>query len=189
MRMITLGIGLLSLWVLGAFLLDRAGSAAPPAGRWDAIVVAGCRVDPGGVPSLALQRRARLGVELWREGLAPRVVFTGGVGEHPPSEARAAADFAAGLGLPAEAALLEEGSTSTEENARLAAALLRERGLPAERVLVVTDGYHALRAARVFGRFFQEVRAVGSTPSPSVRARGALREVLALGWYLARGRL
>ncbi len=176
-------------WVGAAVALDLRGRAPPPEGSWDAIVVAGCRVDPGGVPSLALQRRARLGVKLWQEGRAPRVVFTGGLGENAPTEARAAADYARGLGLPEEAIVLEEGSTSTEENARFAAEQMGREGLPAARILLVTDGYHTLRAERVFRRFFPEVRAVGSTPSPSVRARGAMREVLALGWYVALGKV
>lgn len=179
----------MALWVGAALWLDAQGGGPAPEGSWDAIVVAGCRVDPTGQPSLALQRRARLGVQLWQEGRAPVVVFTGGLGTYAPTEARAAADYAAGLGLPAEATLLEEGSTSTEENARMAAALLRSEGRPAERVLLVTDAYHTLRAGRVFRRFFPEVRPVGSQPSPSVRARGALREVLAFSYYRATGKI
>ena len=188
-RGVIMGLILLSLWAGAAAALDRMGRAAPPEGRWDAIVVAGCRVDPGGLPSLALQRRTRLGVELWKQGLAPRVVFTGGVGDNPPSEASAAAGYAATLGLPAEATLLEERSTSTEENAAFAADLLEAQGLAASRILLVTDGYHTLRAGRVFGRYFAEVQPVGSLASRSVRARGALREVLALAWYGASGKL
>lgn len=182
-------VGALVVWAGAALALDLRGRAPAPDGAWDLIIVAGCRVDPGGTPSLALQRRARLGVELWRAGRAPRVVFTGGLGEHAPTEARAAADFARGLGLPESAMILEERSTSTEENARFAAALLAEQAVPAERVLLVTDGYHTLRAERVFRRFFPEVHAVGSTPSLSVRTRGAMREVLALSWYTLRGKI
>lgn len=184
----------LILWVAGAMTLDRWGGRALPQGSFDAIVVAGCRAAPDGRPSPALARRTAQAVTLWREGRAPIVVFTGGVGDYPPSEASAAADFAAGLGLPAAAMVLEDQSTSTEENARFAARLLGERGdeghrAGARRVLVVTDGYHAWRAEHVFARYFPEVFAVGSRPSPSVRARGALREVLAVAWYGLSGKL
>lgn len=188
-RGVIVSLLLLSLWTGAAVALDRTGRREAPEGRWDAVIVAGCRVDPGGVPSLALQRRTRLGVDLWRRGLAPRVVFTGGVGDNPPSEASAAAAYAATLGLPAEATLLEERSTSTEENAAFAAELLSAQGIEARRVLLVTDSYHTLRAGRVFGRYFREVQPVGSLASRSVRARGAMREVLALSWYAATGRL
>jgi uncharacterized SAM-binding protein YcdF (DUF218 family) len=56
-------------------------------------------------------------------------------------------------------------------------------------VLVVTDGYHTLRARRVFARHFAAADATGVTPAPWPRVRGATREVLALAWYGARGRL
>jgi uncharacterized SAM-binding protein YcdF (DUF218 family) len=125
-----------------------------------------------------------LAVELWRAGLAPTVVFTGGVGDSPPSEARAASAHAVALGLDPGAVVLEERSTTTEENARFAAELVR-----AERVLVVTDAYHVLRCERVFGRHFREVRGVGSVNDLSPRARGAAREVVAWSWHLARRRL
>lgn len=182
------GVALLA-WFAAAAGLDGLGRRDPPQGIYDALVVAGCRVDPNGQPSLALQRRTKLAVDLWRAGVAPVVVFTGGLGAFPPSEATAAATYAAGLGLPVTATLLEDQSTSTEENAKFAAALLRQAQRPAARILVVTDAYHVFRATRVFGRYFPEVVGAGSTPAWGVRMRGALREVLALAFYAATGRL
>lgn len=174
------------LWAGAGLALDRHGAAAPaPAGPYDAIVVAGCRVDPPGVPSPCLAARAARGVALWEAGVAPLVVFTGGVGTHPPAEAEVAAAFAVERGLPHTAARVEARSTSTEANAAEAAALLGAQA----HVLVVTDGYHTLRAGRVFARHFAVADATGVTPSPWPRARGAAREVLAVGWYGVRGRL
>ena len=186
--MVALALAGLVGWAAAAVALDTVGQRRPPTGPWDAIVVAGCRVDPDGRPSLALQRRTAHAVALWELGLAPVVVFTGGVGANPPSEARAAADHAAALGLPPGAALLEDRSTSTEENAAFTATLMRDEGL-GDRVLVVTDSYHAFRAGRVFSRHFSEAFAVGSTPGPWVRARGSLREVAAVAVYKLRGRI
>lgn len=184
-RPMIFALSCITLWLLGAFALDQYGCRPAPDGTYDAIVVAGCRVDPGGQPSRALKRRTRLALDLWREGRAPKIVFTGGVGTFPPSEARAAADFALYLGLPADAAVLEDKSTSTEENAIHAAEVF---GADA-RVLVVTDTYHVLRAERVFGRHFATSHGVGSRSLPSVRFRGALREVLAVGWYGLTGKM
>jgi uncharacterized SAM-binding protein YcdF (DUF218 family) len=175
----------LGVWVALAVALDRYGHRTIDGDGWDAIVVAGCRVDPDGTPSLALKRRTRRAVALWKEGVAPRIVFTGGIGTWPPSEASAAASWAESLGVPRSALVLEERSTSTEENARFAAELL---GADA-RIVVVTDSYHVFRAERVFGRFFAEVRGSGSEPSWDVRTKGGLREVLAVAAYGATGRL
>lgn len=170
-------------WAALAWRLDHLGQAPPPPGPYTAIVVAGCRVHPDGSPSPALQRRAERAVELWKQGQAPVVLFTGGRTGALPSEARAAADHAIALGLPQRAILLEETSTSTEENARNAS------GLVAGRVLVVSDAYHLWRAQRVFGRYFGAVEVAGSVGTWSARARGAAREVGAVLWYAARGRL
>lgn len=184
-RPMQLALAALGIWLLGAVLLDAYGRRAVPDGDYDAIVVAGCRVDPSGQPSKALARRTRLAVELWQQGRAPIVLFTGGVGAFPPSEARAAADYARTLGLPEDAAHLEDRSTSTDENARYGAELLG----PDARVLVVSDTYHILRAERVFGRHFATARGIGSRSIPSVRVRGALREVLAVAWYSVTGKM
>jgi uncharacterized SAM-binding protein YcdF (DUF218 family) len=177
-------IALASVAYLGAAAwLDRQGRREPT-GSYDAIVVLGCRVRPDGRASLALERRARHAAHLYHRGLAPLVVATGGVGTHPPSEARAAAAVLRAEGVPDPRIVLEEVSTSTEENAREAA-----RRITGTRVLIVTDAYHTFRARLVFLRHFDEVAAAGSLGSRSVRARGALREVTAVAAYAVLGRL
>lgn len=176
-------VAALLLWGASAWALDRYGLKPWPREPWDAIVVPGCRVMPSGRPSTALRRRAELAVELWRAGLAPVVVFTGGVGDSPPSEAHAASQHALALGLDPAAVVLEDRSTTTDENARFAAALLGPK-----RVLVATDAYHVLRCERVFARHFPQARGVGSLNDPTPRAKGAAREVAALAWYTARRR-
>jgi uncharacterized SAM-binding protein YcdF (DUF218 family) len=169
-------------WVSAALAVDAVGSRAAPEGRFDAIVVLGCRVSEGGRPSPALARRAHHAASLFHEGRAPRVVLTGGVGDHAPSEARVAAGVLLERGVPESALVLEERSTSTRENARFARALATE----ARRVLLVTDGFHALRATRVFLRHFEEVEVSPVTAGPWVRGKGAMREVPGLVIELAR---
>lgn len=178
------GGGLLALWPATAATLDRWGLRPAPAGRFDAIIVAGCRVMPDGQPSLALAGRTTYAVELWRQGYAPQIVLTGGVGRYPPAEAEAAATVARRLGVPDEALVLEANSKSTEQNAQFAAELLGP-----VHVLVVTDSYHAWRCRRVFARYFTSAEAVGRAPTPFFRVKGALREVVAIVVYAAKGRL
>ena len=167
-----------------ALLLSR-GAEPPPAGPYDAIVVAGCRVLPSGEPGPALARRAALAHALFTEGRAPRVVFTGGVGRNGPSEASVAAAHAVSLGLPPEVAVLEEHSTSTRENAQFAARILG----PNARVLVVTDAYHVFRARRVFARSFARAEAVGVPLREEALAHALPRELFAVAIYAARGDL
>lgn len=178
-------LALPAAWLAAAGWLDGYGlSQVPGRGPFDAIVVAGCRVLPNGTASRALRRRTMQAVDLWRQGLAPTLVLTGGVGANPPSEARAAAAVAIALGVPEADIVLEERSTTTAENARFAAALT-----PARRVLVVTDSYHVLRCRVLFAQSFDSVRAVGSAPTPYYRAKGALREVAVWIYSAATGQL
>ncbi len=154
-RLLLAGAGVLTCGVFGlAWVVDRFGQReqAAPA---DALVVLGARVLPGGVPSGALRARTEHAVALYHRGLAPRLVFSGGVGENPPSEARVMLALATRLGVPAEACVLEEGSHSTDDNARLTSRLLHELG--ARRVVVVSDPYHLLRARNSFRLYGWEV--------------------------------
>ncbi|MDF2441054.1 MAG: hypothetical protein JWN98_2038, partial [Abditibacteriota bacterium] len=146
----------LPLLAFGALMakIDAYGQRGylPPASqpRADAIIVLGAGVNEQGRPSRSLSERTRHAVGLWKKGVAPHLVCTGGVGEYPPSEARVAADLAISLGVPASRVLLEDASTSTRENARFAANMCRARGW--KRVVVVSHPYHLWRARRDFAR-------------------------------------
>lgn len=165
-------------WTGGALALDTWGRTREVHGHYDALIVAGCRVYPDGKPSPALEWRVRKAVTLWQSGIAPLIVFTGGLGDFPPTEAAAAAKLAGELGVPHSAMVLEDRSTSTEENARNAAATVANSS--SLRILVVTDAYHVFRARRIFARYFGSTEAVGSTYGEWSRIRGAYREVLAV---------
>jgi uncharacterized SAM-binding protein YcdF (DUF218 family) len=168
---------LAGLWSAAAIALEVAGRREPsPDARYDAIVVLGCGVMPGGRAGPSLARRARRGAELAREGRAPVIVLTGGVGHSAPSEARAASEVVRAAGFGSAEIVLEERSTSTRENARLARVVIPE----ARRIVVVTDGYHAIRARRIFLRHFEEVDVAPVRGGRWTRAKGALREVLAV---------
>lgn len=176
--------GVVASWMLTAVLLDQIGAAPPSADSFDAIVVAGAGVKEGGHPSPALFHRTRMGADLWHEGVAPILALTGGVGDWPPAESAVAATLARAWGVPADAIVTEDRSTSTEGNAVEA---LHELG--DINVLVVTDRYHVLRCRRVFARHFSHVDGIGAITPLRVRARGALREVLAVTLYAVTGRL
>ncbi len=169
-------------FAISTLLVDRFGQR-PGGGQADAIVVLGARVLPGGVASGPLRARTERAVALFHEGRAPRLIFSGGVGENPPSEAEVMRRIARTLGVPDSACLLEEQSHSTYDNARFTAALLRERGL--SKAIVVSDPYHLFRARQHFWR-----EGIFAVPEPAPlterndtlarRAWWTAREVLAL---------
>src|SRR3712207_1629475 len=81
-------MGIVGYGGLMAFL-DAYGQhdRAQPA---QAIVILGAHVNERGVPGPSLHSRTLRAVQLYRQGLAPKIICTGGLGTHPPVEAKAA---------------------------------------------------------------------------------------------------
>jgi uncharacterized SAM-binding protein YcdF (DUF218 family)/lysophospholipase L1-like esterase len=164
---------------------------ADTTGPADAIVVLGAGVLDGCVPNTNGVRRTLLGAQLWRQGRARVILFTGGSAKATTCPiAVSMARLARDIGVPASAIHVEAASQTTHENAGLSARVLR--GLGATRVLVVTDRLHMRRAAGVFAaEGFDVERASVPVPqghSDNVSMLGAgLRESLALTYYWARG--
>lgn len=124
-----------------------------PLHRADAIVVLGNRpaIDAHGEVAPETERRVRRGVELFREGLAPVLVVTGGRDPDGAIEADVMARYAAELGVPASAIVRERRSRDTAENAGYSiAALCRQRERCRPSVIVVSSPYHLRRAVRLF---------------------------------------
>src|SRR3990172_6679403 len=97
---------LIALALVSIVAIDRYGMTdrAQPA---DVIVVLGSRVYRSGQPGPSLTRRAKWAVALYKKGVAPVIICSGGLGPFPPTEAEAACDLAQSLGVPRSAALLE----------------------------------------------------------------------------------
>jgi uncharacterized SAM-binding protein YcdF (DUF218 family) len=185
MWLLSLPLALVLGVVAAAIALDRYGHRAIPPHRYDAVVVAGCRVFPDGRPSAALVRRVRLAVRLYQHGVSERIVLTGGKGDDTlHTEAAAAARLCEAMGVPRAALVLEEESRSTVQNAAFAARLVQ-----AERVLVVSDGAHLFRCRRMFLRHFAHVDVIGAVPPRGPRVRMALREVFAVVRHAGLGNL
>lgn len=149
-RALVIALGLLTLGVFGLALYVWLAGRHERARRVPAIVVLGAQVRPDGSPSPALQARMQKAVTLYRAGMAPLLVLSGGEVDGRPAEARVMAGLAEAAGIPPEALLLEASSRSTFENARLTAELLRERDI--DQAVLVSDPFHLLRARQQFRR-------------------------------------
>ncbi len=164
------------LWFrVAAFAQNR-----PAPTKAAAIVVLGARVLPDGTAAPALERRAEKGAELYRRGVAPLVFFSGGSSGTLPSEASVARDIAVKLGVPLSACVLEEDSHSTFENAQRTGPMLKQRHI--DEVVLVSDGYHLLRATMQFTRVGIRAQAVASerTLTSTDSAYWTFREAVAL---------
>ncbi|HZS01822.1 MAG TPA: YdcF family protein [Chloroflexota bacterium] len=152
----------------------------------EAILVLGA-AQWNGKPSPVLQARLDHAIELYREGYAPRVAVTGGVGDGDEySEASVAADYLRARGIPAGAILGEDQGRSSLESIRGAAAVLAARGI--SRVLLVSDPPHMLRILRMAQAAGLEAYGSPAAASPAVgsleaQVRFLLRELVLYDGY------
>ena len=98
--------------------------------------------------------RTATAVALWKQGLAPVIVFAGS-SEDPASlpSAEIMKREAVRLGLPADRVLTESSSATTLENATRVVELLRAHQIKS--AILVTSPYHQRRASAHFARQLQ----------------------------------
>lgn len=177
-RILVRGVaGLVLAWLAFAGWITWAGceTRLRPA---DCIVVLGARSLADGTPGASLEGRCRRALELWREGWAPVLLFTGGRGETGTVEGEVGAAWARARGVPAEALVIEDRSHTTRENLEFAAAIMRKRGW--SRCLVVTDPFHIPRAMAL-------ARDAGLQADPAPTFAGpAWRKWNTWAWYTFR---
>ena len=114
-----------------------------------AIVVMGA-AQYDGRPSPVFAARLDHAIELYRDGVAPLLVVTGGKHEADrTTEAAAARAYAIDHGVPPEAIIGEDQSRSTLTSIRSVADLLREADV--ERAVFVSDPTHMYRVLRQAG--------------------------------------
>ena len=104
-------------------------------------------------------RVAEHAADLYHQGLAPWLVFSGGLGrltegQFNKSEAEMFAEVAVAKGVPESAILMEPRSTNTGENIAFSRELLAARGLDPERLIVVQKPYMERRAYATFMNFW-----------------------------------
>jgi uncharacterized SAM-binding protein YcdF (DUF218 family) len=145
------------------------------------IVVLGNRppVDANGRVASETARRVRHGVALFRRGLAPQLLVTGGLDPgNVQIEADVMARYAHELGVPSNAIVRERRSQDTVQNARYSiAALCGRRARCRPSVIVVSSPYHLRRAVRLFRCAGARVQYDASAlPDAETRARFAALE-------------
>jgi uncharacterized SAM-binding protein YcdF (DUF218 family) len=138
-----------ALWTASVLAVVVAGARddRPPS---DAIVVLGA-AQYAGRPSPVLRARLDHAAMLFQDGVAPLVLLTGGRGEgDTTSEAAVGRRYLLARGVPDSALLLEPEGRTTAASLTAAAQLLQARG--AQRVVLVSDPFHALRVRVVAWR-------------------------------------
>ncbi|MGH9137201.1 MAG: YdcF family protein [Acidimicrobiales bacterium] len=133
----------LVLYVAVTFVQVWQASRRDEARPADAIVVLGA-AQYDGRPSPVLTRRLDHAAQLFREGIAPLIVVTGG--RRPGdrfSEAEASANYLQDQGIPGDHIERETTGVNSWESLASAARFLHEDDIT--RVVLVSDPYHAMR--------------------------------------------
>jgi uncharacterized SAM-binding protein YcdF (DUF218 family) len=120
------------------------------------------------------ERVAERGAQLFLEGWAPLIIFSGGRGEITKKlwdepEAVRFARIAMSMNVPRESILVEPNSTNTGENVQFTRRLLEERGLDPHKFIVVQKPYMERRAFATFRRYWPEKEVVVTSPQVSLR--------------------
>lgn len=161
----------------------RAGQGADARGRraltvesdarllWDyhhvghTLAAADCIIALGSHDTRVAERAA----DVFQEGWAPLVVFSGHLGsltsgtwERP--EAEIFADVAAARGVPRERMLIEARATNTGENVVFSRALLEQHGIPARRAIAVQKPYMERRTLATFRQRWPELDVIVTSP-------------------------
>ena len=148
------------------------------------LIIFGAAVKPGGRPSGALRDRALAAVAFGKRFEAPVYLATGGLGEHPPTEAEAIRKLLLEAGVEDRFIVLDETATDTLSSVRACASMVREMGHNGA-VYAVTSAYHLPRCVlllRLAGLAARAAPPPASSASASFRKRWwwRLREVPAL---------
>lgn len=116
---------------------------------------------------------ARRAAELYHQGLADTILFTGGLGRNtegllPEPEAVRFARVAMDCGVPEKAILLEDKSANTKENILFTRELLRSRGLDGGKLLGVHQPFMERRITAAMGVYWPEARFSVTSPQVTI---------------------
>lgn len=164
---LVVGAGFLALaWAAVVIAVAVTGSRDQRVGV-DAIAVLGA-AQYNGRPSPVFRARLDHAATLYRLGLAPVVLVTGGVGAGDTlSEAVVGRTYLLGLGVPAAAAVALPAGTDTYASMAEVAGWFRGRG--SRRALLVSDAFHMLRLRILAGRL-GIVAYTSAAPTSPIRA-------------------
>ena len=151
----------------------------------DVAVVFGARALAGGVLSTSLEDRVRTAADLYRAGLVPRLIMSGGVDTSAVDETIAMRDRAIALGVPASAIALDNGGENTDASVADTVPMLEKSH--ARTVLAVSQFYHLPRIKLAYRAAGWDVQTVPATVSIYIdqTTLSVVREIPAFWAYWA----
>ncbi len=182
---LTLAAAIGLVWSLFSVAGDiRRQSDLDEAQPADVILVLGA-AEYRGRPSPILEARLNHALFLYRQGLAQRILTTGGKGKDPQfTEGEVGRAYLSRRGIPSEAIIVESEGETTVHSTIAAAEIMQRMNLHS--CIVVSDGYHIYRVKKMLQ--FQGINVYGSPrptePHPGWRQEWVyLRQAIAFGLW------
>ena len=109
--------------------------------NFDCIIVLGCKVKDNGNPSDMLRDRLDRGIELYKEGVAPKILMSGDHGRVTYNEVKTMKEYAISKGVPSSDIFMDHAGFSTYETIYRAKDVFKVK-----KAVIVTQEYHLYRA-------------------------------------------
>ena len=120
---------------------DKIFTVDSVSGGYDCIIILGCGVKDDGRPSDMLYDCIITGVELYKKGIAPRILMSGDHGRTDYDEVGTMKKYAVDMGVPEDAVFCDHAGFSTYES-----MVRANKVFGIENAVVVTQSYHLYRA-------------------------------------------
>ena len=141
----------------------------------DCILVLGCRVKENGEPSAMLYDRLKRGIELYEQGVAPKIIMSGDHGTKEYDEVNTMKDVAVATGVPSRDVFMDHAGFSTYESVYRAKEIFK-----AEKIIIVTQDYHLYRALFIAKQLGIEAYGVNADYRSYLgQSKREIREILA----------
>jgi vancomycin permeability regulator SanA len=152
----------------------------------DAIVVFGAGVRADGTMSDALTDRTVTGCNVYLQGYAPKIIFSGGPGPGETHETEAMKKKALEMGVPEEAIIIDAYGLSTQRTVENTSELFQQ--LLCKDVIVVSHYYHLPRIKMTYQRHQYQVVTVPAKESRILLKlpQYIIREIVAIWVYYLR---
>ena len=112
--------------------------------RYDAIVVLGASINPDGSPSNMLTDRLQGAVELYKKGIAPKIIVSGDHSSDGYDEPSSMKQYCEAHGVPTEDIIVDGKGYSTYESMNNVVNEMKIKS-----IIVVTQQYHTYRAVYI----------------------------------------
>jgi uncharacterized SAM-binding protein YcdF (DUF218 family) len=133
------------------------------------------------------QARTQAGIDLYKNGWADTVIFSGAAQDKTgPSNAEAMQLQAEEAGVPVSSIVIDGDSESTQQNAKNIKPIVGSRGY--KDVILVTSGYHQRRASLEFNKQVQSIE-IRNYPVTNDNDWSWFWWLTPRGWWLAGGEI